>query len=133
MVTVAAGSTVTGVNITVKPPTTSPPANVTVLGVVQPGSSSGSAFGTGDTISRGTTSIALVFGAGLNASQKVTVGGPADITVSSVQAIKATDNTPGLQFELTVSPTAALGARSVYITSTNGDVTGFVGGLEVTP
>jgi len=75
----------------------------------------------------------VIFGPGLNASQKVTVGGPNDITVSSVSAIKATDGTAGLSFNVMVSSGAALGARSIYVTSTNGDVTAFAGGLQVTP
>ncbi|GAC1660058.1 MAG: hypothetical protein NVS9B15_24220 [Acidobacteriaceae bacterium] len=75
----------------------------------------------------------VIFGTGLNASQKVTLGGPSDIAISNVTAIKATDGTPGLSFSAAVSPSAALGARSIYATSTNGDVTAFAGGLEVTP
>ncbi len=63
----------------------------------------------------------------------VVVEGPTDIQVSNVQSIRATDNTPGVSFTAAVSGNAALGARSVVLQASNGDITTFTGGLEVVP
>jgi len=75
----------------------------------------------------------LLFGPGLNGQMQVRIGGPADVTVSSITGVQATDNTPGISFMATVSGSAALGARSVFLQNTSGDVTSFTGGLEVVP
>jgi hypothetical protein len=64
---------------------------------------------------------------------QVTIAGPHDITVTNMQSIQATDNTPGVAFTAAVSANAALGARTVYLKDTNGDITSFTGGLEVIP
>jgi hypothetical protein len=75
----------------------------------------------------------ILFGPGLNGQMQVNIAGPADITVSSITGIQATDNTPGISFMATAKPNAALGARTVFLQNTNGDVTTFTGGLEVVP
>lgn len=131
-VNVAAGQTSAGVDITVGPPASATPPNAQDLGVA--GLTGGaSAFNTGDTISRGATQRVVLFGPGLSGDMQVTIRGPNDITVSSVASITATDNTPGISFLATVSPTAALGARTVVLQASNGDLTTFTGGLEVVP
>jgi len=91
------------------------------------------AANTGGTIHRGSTMRVLLFGPGLGSGVKIVVAGPADITVSNMQSIQATDNTPGLAFVASVSAGAALGARTVYVRNSNGDMTAFTGGLEVVP
>jgi hypothetical protein len=91
------------------------------------------AANTGDTIHRGSAMRVLLFGPGLNSAMQVTVAGPKDITITNMQSITATDNTPGVAFTASVAGNAALGARTVYLRNTNGDVTSFTGGLEVIP
>ena len=54
----------------------------------------------------------LLFGPGLNSAMQVTIAGPHDITVSNMQSITATDNTPGVAFTAAVAGNAALGART---------------------
>jgi hypothetical protein len=75
----------------------------------------------------------ILFGPGLSAQMQVRVGGPSDITVAQISGIQATDNTPGISFMATAGGNAALGARTVFLQTTNGDVTSFTGGLEVVP
>jgi len=94
---------------------------------------SGDAFNTGATIAQGATMRVLLFGPGLSGSMQVSITGPADITVSNVQTIKATDGTPGIAFMAAAAPNAALGGRTVVLQTANGDVTTFTGGLEVVP
>ena len=91
------------------------------------------ASNTGGAIHRGSTERILLFGPGLDSSMSVVVAGPADITVSNLQGIKATDNTPGIAFNAAVAGNAALGARTVYLKNANGEMTSFAGGLEVIP
>ena len=75
----------------------------------------------------------LIFGPGLDGSMNVTISGPADIVISNIRSITATDKTPGVAFDAAVSPVAALGARTVTLRATNDDITTFTGGLEVIP
>ncbi len=106
--------------------------NAEDLGVNSVGAQ-GMASNTGGTIRRGSTMRILLFGPGLNGGMTVSVGGPADITITDVKGIQATDNTPGVAFVATVAPNASLGARTVLLRSINGDTTSFTGGLEVLP
>jgi hypothetical protein len=94
---------------------------------------SGSAYNTGDIIHRGQTARVLLFGTALSGDMQVVIRGPSDIAVSQIVSIQSTNNTPGLSFVATVSPTAALGARTVVLQTAQGDVTTFTGGLEVAP
>jgi hypothetical protein len=64
---------------------------------------------------------------------QISIRGPNDISISQVTTIKSTTNTPGVSFVAVVSPTAALGARTVVLQNAQGDVTTFTGGLEVAP
>ncbi len=132
VVTVAAGSTASGVDIAVVAPASATPPNARDLGVADL-SGPASAFNTGATIRRGQTKRVVLFGPGLTGSMTVIVEGPTDIQVSNVQSIRATDNTPGVSFTAAVSGNAALGARSVVLQASNGDITTFTGGLEVVP
>lgn len=131
IVQVASGTTVGGVDIAVPAPAASPAPNAQVLGVTT--GTGGSAFNTGQVIARGANATVLLFGPGLDGSMTVTIGGPTDIQISNVRTIKATDGTPGVAFTVVVSGNAALGARTVFLTNTKGDITAFAGGLEVTP
>ncbi len=128
---VTAGQTVSGINITVVSPASSPAPNAQVLGVANL-TGPGEAFNTGGTISRGATQRVLLFGPGLSGTMTVTITGPTDITVSGIQTIKATDGTPGIAFTATATANASLGARTVVLQTSNGDITTFTGGLEVT-
>jgi hypothetical protein len=131
IVQVAAGQTATGVNISVPPPAGTP-ANAQDLGVA-PLTGGASAFNTGDIIHQGATMRVVLFGPGLTSDMRVSVFGPNDLQISNVQGITATDTTPGISFTATMAPNAALGARTVVLQSSNGNITTFTGGLEVVP
>ena len=126
------GSGASGIDIAVSAPVGSPAPNAQDLGV---NSTTGraSASNTGGVIRRGSTMRVILFGPGLNGQMQVRIGGPNDITVSNITGIQATDNTPGISFMATASGSAALGARTVFLQTAAGDITGFTGGLEVVP
>lgn len=132
VITVSAGQTTSGADIAVGSPQASPAINATTLGANDFGST-GSAFNSGDSIARGASRQVLVFGPGLSGAVTISLSGPADITISNEQSITATDKTPGVSFDVAVSPTAALGARTVLLKNAQNDITTFTGGLEVTP
>ncbi len=132
IVTTAAAGSASGVNITVGPPASATPPNAQDLGVAGM-TGSASAFNTGATISQGATQRVVLFGPGLNGNMQVTIRGPNDIQVSNITSTTATDNTPGISFTATVAGNAALGARTVVLQASNGDITTFTGGLEVVP
>jgi len=130
---VSAGQLSSGINVTLSSPAGTA-LNINALGVNALGlPSGGSAFNSGDVIHQSQTATILIFGAGLAAGQTVSISGPADITITNVRAVTAQNNTPGLAFDVAVSSSAAIGARSVIVTNTNGDVTAFTAGLEVEP
>jgi len=131
-VNVPGGQAISDVNITVTSPESTTPPSAEDLGV-NPVHGLGMAANTGGSIHRGSTMRILLFGPGLNGHMKVTVAGRPDVTISNLQAIAATDNTPGIAFVASVSATAELGARTIYLKSENGDETSFTGGLEVVP
>jgi hypothetical protein len=64
---------------------------------------------------------------------KVHLTGPDDIQISAIQAVTATDGTPGISFIATVGSDAALGARTVVLQGAKNDITAYAGGLEVVP
>ena len=129
VVSVGSGQTTQGVDILV--PSVTPPVNADALGVASVSSGGGTAFNTGATVARGATVRVLVFGKGLNGNTQISISGPNDITVSSPQTIKATNNTPGVEFTIAVSSTADVGARTVILRNANDDIATFTGGLEV--
>src|SRR5882757_6914547 len=113
LVTVTAGATASGVNISVVSPQSSPTPNTKFLGV---NFAQGGATVTGDTVSRGQGSATVtMYGPGLTSAMKVSIIGPGDITVGTLTAITASDGTPGLQFPITVTNATALGARTVVM------------------
>jgi hypothetical protein len=132
VVNVAAGQTVGSVDIAVSSAQASPAPNAQDLGVAAM-TGTASAFNTGDIIHRGHTARVLLFGPALSGDMQITIRGPNDISISQVTSINSTTNTPGVSFVAVVSPTAALGARTVVLQNTRGDVTTFTGGLEVAP
>ncbi len=132
VVQVGAGQVAGGINISVPSPAAATPPNAEDLGVAAL-SGPASAFNTGDVIHRGASMRVVLFGPGLTAGMTVSILGPSDIQISNVQGTSATDNTPGLSFTATVAPNAALGARTVVLQASNGDITTFTGGLEVVP
>ena len=113
------------------PPSASPAPNAEFLGDGPGGTIT--AFATGDTIHQGTTEFVILFGPGLSGNMQVKISGPGDILVSNIVGITANDGTPGIQFTAAVSPTAALGGRTVLLINSVGDITTFTGGLEVIP
>lgn len=128
-VTVAAGSTTTGVNISV--PSGAPPLNAQVLGVEPVNSSGGSASNTGGIVQRGTQASVLLFGKGLSANLTISVLGPNDIAISNIQTIKSTSGLSGVEFTVAVNSDATPGARTVVLQDAQGNITTFTGGLEI--
>ena len=128
-ITLAAGQSMSGIDIVVPAPSSNPPTNAQVLGVTT--TSSGSASNTGATVARGSTVTVLLFGPGLSANMQVSISGPADIGISQIQSIQSTTNVPGVAFQAIIPSTAAVGARTVILQAPNGDITTFTGGLEV--
>ena len=128
VVSVAAGQAVSGINITVTGPASSPTPNATLVGA-----DGRNAFSSGDILQRNTTPTVIIAGTGLNTSMKASFSGPADITIGTLQQIKFTNGKTGLSFTATVSPAAALGARTLILQDAKNDITTFAGGLEVVP
>ncbi|MGZ4816363.1 MAG: hypothetical protein ACXVZV_13190 [Terriglobales bacterium] len=128
----AANQSLRGIDVVVARPASANASNAEDLGVNSV-NAPGMASNTGGAIHRGTTMRVLLFGPGLSNTMKVSVAGPPDITVSNIQGVEATDNTPGIAFIATVASNASLGARTVFLRSPNGDITSFTGGLEVLP
>lgn len=131
-VTVGAGQTASSIDIAVAAPAGTPAPNAQNLGVAAL-TGPGSATNTGDIIHRGQTARILLFGPGLTGDMQVNIRGTADIVISDIHSIMATNNTPGIAFTAVVAPDAVLGARSVVLQSPKGDITTFTGGLEVVP
>ncbi|HXZ79579.1 MAG TPA: hypothetical protein VEG30_06595 [Terriglobales bacterium] len=130
-VTAAAGQPTTGIDITVASPTSSTPPNAEDLGA----NTQGIASNTGDIAHRGSTVQVILFGPGLSGNMQVTISGPSDITISNLVSIQSTDRPPipGIQFTAAISSSADLGARTVRLQDTSGNITTFSGGLEVVP
>jgi hypothetical protein len=104
------------------------------LGTANVGASSITAQDTGSQVHRGDTKIVIVFGPALSGMTNVSISGqPNDFVISTPMSRTATDGTPGVEFQITVTPSAAFGARSVVLRNANGDTTVFTGGLEVVP
>jgi hypothetical protein len=128
VVSVSAGQTVPGVNITVVGPASSPTPNATAVGA-----DGSHAFASGDVMHQNSTAKIIVAGKGLNTSMKASFSGPADITIGALQPVTFTDKTTGISFTATVPSNAALGARTLILQDTKNDITTFTGGLEVVP
>lgn len=125
VVSVAAGSNTSGVNITV--PTAAGSENADNLGV------GNTAQNTGTQVHRGSSQQVILFGAGLSGNMTVTISGPGDIAVGGFQTISSKSGSPGIAFTATVPSNAALGARTVFLRASNNDIVAFTGGLEVVP
>ncbi|PYX57990.1 MAG: hypothetical protein DMG73_11595 [Acidobacteria bacterium] len=136
IVSLGAGQNASGVNITVPTPASTPTPNAQALGV-----GGNTAFSTGDSVAHGTNTSMLIFGPGISSSMQISFSGPAgdittpagDITTSNVVDVKSngTPPVPGIQFDISVSGAAAVGARTVILQDKNNDITTFTGGLEV--
>ncbi len=131
-VTVVAGQTTSATDIAVACQAANPTPNAEDLGVGVTINGT-TASNTGAQIHQGATMTVILFGPGLTSNMTITISGPADIVISNEQAITSTDKTPGVAFTAVVSPTAALGARTVILQGPQNDVTTFTGGLEVIP
>ena len=129
VVNVAANATTSGINITV--PTTTSSFNVEMLGVNSPGATRLSAANIGGAVARGSSAIILIFGKGLTGSETLAFSGPNDIAISGETAVTGSDGTPGIEFNVTVASSAAVGARTLRVTNSSGSASAYVGGLEV--
>jgi hypothetical protein len=128
-VSVSSGVTTTTVDIAV--PALAPPLNAQDLGANNVSASQASAFNTGGAVARGGSALILMFGTGLTGSLNIRISGPQDISISNVQGVTSTDNTPGIAFMVTVPSSAAVGVRTVILSDAQGNATTFTGGLEV--
>ena len=128
IVSVSAGQTASGVNISVAAPASTPTPNATLVGA-----HAISAFSTGDVLPQNSSATVIVAGTGLNPSMKASLSGPGDITVGALQSVTFHDQSKGISFTVVVSPTAALGARTLILQDTKNDITTFTGSLEVVP
>ena len=129
IVSLGAGQNASGVNITVPTPASTPTPNAQALGV-----GGNTAFSTGDSVAHGTNTSMLIFGPGISSSMQISFSGPAgDITTSNVVDVQSNDTppVPGIKMNMSVSSTAAVGARTVILQDKNNDITTFTGGLEV--
>jgi hypothetical protein len=129
VVTMEGGQAISGTDITVSAPASSTPPNAQALGATT--TSQGSADNTGTIVSPGSVVTVLVFGPGLSSNMLVSISGPSDIGISQIRGIQSTTGVPGISFQATIASNAALGARTVILQATNGDITTFTGGLEV--
>jgi hypothetical protein len=128
-VTLAAAQSVSGTDITVSVPASTPAVNAQALGATT--DSHGSADNTGTIVTRGSTVTVLLFGPGLSGGMQVSISGPSDIGISQIRGIQSTTGVPGVAFQAVIAGNAALGARTVVLQSSNGDITTFTGGLEI--
>ena len=126
VITVAAGASASG-DITVASPVSNPAINALNLGTT----AAGFASNTGVAVPRGSTQGIILFGPGITGDLTVTLSGPGDITVSNPRTIKSTNGTSGIAFDVNIPANAAPGARTVFLRSSNNDITAFAGGLEI--
>jgi hypothetical protein len=133
LVTVS-GQNASGIDIDVGGPQGCPTPNAEALGVADVSASSISATNVGVQVHRGDTKIMILFGPGMAAVTSAMVAGqPNDVVIGAITHPTAQDGTQGVQFTITVSPSAALGARTVVLRAANDDMSAFTGGLEVLP
>jgi hypothetical protein len=162
-VSVTAGHTASGVNVSVPElnsvnsvtvtatsqadTTKSASATVTLSGLailgMGPCTQSGnnlncSAGVTGTEISRGQTVYILIVGYGIVPGTSYSISGsdvtiPQQPTSANNNFVTTTDNTPAVYFQISVSPTAALGPRNVEVRNPGGEISAFPGGLQITP
>jgi hypothetical protein len=128
IVSVSAGQTASGANISVPTPGSSPTPNATAVGA-----DGSHAFSSGDILHQNSTATVIVAGTGLNTSMKASLSGPADITIGALQLVTFTDKSTGISFTATIASNAALGARTLVLQDMKNDITTFSGGLEVVP
>ena len=161
-VSVTAGHTASGVNVSVPElspvnsvtvtatsqadSTKSASATVTLSGLsfvgLGPCTQSGttlncSAGVTGTSVARGQTVYIFIVGYGIVAGTTYAISGsdvviPQQPTSGNNNFVTATDGTPGVFFQIVVSPTAALGSRNVVVTNSGGELAAFPGGLQIT-
>ncbi len=145
-VTVAAGSTVNNVNITLPAPSGSGGFNAEMLGVAVPATSgstsiqltnSPSIIHLGQLPSSGQMIVAIT-GTGLATTAtpptslvtSITVSGPNDVTVGQSNVLSGGG---GIGFRITLGASTATGARTIFLKNAQGDITAFSGGLEILP
>ncbi len=136
-VAVSAGASADGKDIAV-PSVASPTLILTCVGLVN------FAGSTGVSVSRGATVSLFLIGNGIvpgtfyvisqnsdPGANDVTVTQPLPSTFST--DLSGTCGTTGVHVSITVSPNAALVSRNILVTNTAGEISVFVGGLQITP
>ena len=133
LVTITGGSTFMDGDIVVDAPAVTG-ANKLDMAFISVDDPNGDAFNISTTVHQGASnSVLLIAGPGITASTQVSVTGPSpsDITLGTTTFLSGT--VPALQLTVSVSSTAALGARTVILKNSNNDIAAFAGGLEVIP
>lgn len=133
---VRAGQTSSGNDIVLTDASSSPPLNISFVGL----GSTGRAFAI--QVTRGTEASVVIFGDGLSQRDpqnpdtitpqaEVRLSGPADITLSSVTGVFSQAGRPGLRFNINVGSTALAGPRNIIVENANHDIAIAFGALVV--
>jgi hypothetical protein len=132
-VTIAAGSSTTGVDIYVDPPasSTSNILNVTQIGVAAVGATSIPFNEVSATVTHGTQMLMLVYGTGISLANGTTVTfSGSGITASNITYGTLNGSTYMIA-QISIDSGASLGARNVILTNSNLDVAILSGGLII--
>lgn len=117
------------VNIAVQQVSPSTALSVIAVGLVNEAGS------TGVTVKRGDTANLFLVGTGIKPGTFYSVSGnPSDVSVTQpvvADFSQTTDGTPAVNVRVSVSPSAALSARDILVTNPAGEISVFVGGLQI--
>lgn len=96
-----------------------------------------SAGSTGTPVSRGQTVYIFIVGYGIVPGTTYAISGsdvtiPQQPTSANNNFVTTKDGTPAVFFQITISPTAALGQRNIAVTNSGGELSAFPGGLQIT-
>ncbi len=132
-ISVAAGGTTSSVNVGVSVDSQSSPLLLQAIGG-SVGAVATSAAGTAIIVPAGDTVNLFVVGSGIQAGDFFSVTGDGDITVTQPLVsnfTETTEGTPAVNFNITVSPSAALGPRNLIVTDPAGEISVFPGGIII--
>jgi hypothetical protein len=126
-----AGQITTGVDVNLQT-FNNPTLGVIALGTCDNVSGSCTAGASGAQVKQGATATLFLVGTGIVTGDSFAVSGnSADIVISNIQFTKADSGEPAATFDIAVSAGAPVGMRNLMVFNTNGEMTAFVGGLEI--
>ncbi|MGH9326632.1 MAG: hypothetical protein ACRD2B_08120 [Terriglobia bacterium] len=134
-VSVGSAATTSSVDVSVSADTQTTPLLLQSIGA-SVGSEATSAANTAIVVEPGQTVNLFVVGSGIQAGDFFSVTGNGDITVtqpivSNFSQTEGTSPVPAVNFNISVSPSAALGPRSLMVTDPAGEISVFPGGIIV--